>query len=56
MERIDKSNIETIPVVIPTEELSKFVTEIIRRYSDCTYRAYKLEEQAITMVEQEIEK
>ena len=56
IERIDISNIETIPVVIPTEELSKFVTEIIRRYSDCTYRAYKLEEQAITMVEQEIEK
>lgn len=56
IERFDISNIETIPIVKPTEELSKEVTEIIKYYADCNYRAFKAEEKAISMVEQEIEK
>ena len=56
IERFDISNIKTIPIVKPTTELSNAITEIIRNYSDLTYRAYKAEEKAILMVEQEIEK
>lgn len=56
IERFDISNIETIPVVKPTIELSQMVTEIVMKYADCTYKGYKSEEKAISMVEQEIEK
>jgi len=56
IERFDISNLMTIPIVKPTYELSNAITEIIRSYSDLTYRAYKAEEKAILMVEQEIEK
>ena len=56
IERFDKYSVENIPIVEPTEELSKMVTEIINHYADCTYRAFVSEEKAITMVEQEIEK
>ena len=56
IERFDISNIETIPIVKPTEELSKKVTDIIRYYADCNYRSFKAQEKAIRMVEEEIEK
>ena len=56
IERFDLDTIKTIPVVTPTKELSEEITEIIKRYSDCTYRAFNAEEKAIRMVEQEIEK
>lgn len=56
IERFDIDTIKTIPVVIPTKELSEEITEIIKRYTDCTYRAFNAEEKAILMVEQEIEK
>lgn len=56
IERFDISNIETIPVVKPTSELSQLVTEIVAKYADCTYRGYKAEEKAIQMIEEEIEK
>ena len=56
IERFDISNIETIPIVKPTEMLSRTVTEIIHHYADYTYRAFKAEEMAISMVEKEIEK
>ena len=56
IERFDIDTIKTIPVVTPTKELSEEITEIIKRYSDCTYRAFNAEEKAIRMVEQEIEK
>ena len=36
--------------------LSRKVTEIIHHYADYTYRAFKAEEMAISMVEKEIEK
>ena len=56
IERFDIDTIKTIPVVTPTKELSEEITEIIKRYSDCTYRAFIAEEKAIRMVEQVIEK
>ena len=56
IERFDIGNIETIPIVKPTPELSLAVTKIIQDYSDCSYKAYKAEEKAIQMIEEEIEK
>ena len=55
IERFDIENIKTIPIVRPTEELSQAVTDIVKSYMAKTYRAFKCEEQAIHMVEREIE-
>lgn len=56
IERFDIGNIENVPVVIPTKEISIEVTNVVRKYMDCTYRAFNAEQKAIRMVEQEIEK
>lgn len=56
IERIEPFHVESIPVVKPTKEVSDEITSLIQTYMDCTYRAFCAEEQAITMVEQEIEK
>lgn len=56
IERFDKYSVENIPIVEPSQELSQEVTDIIRQYMNYTYRAFQLEETAITMVEEEIEK
>lgn len=56
IERFDIGNVENIPIVIPSKELSEDITAIVRQYMDCTYRAFNAEEKAILMVEQEIEK
>lgn len=56
IERIEPFHVESVPVVKPTPEISEQITNIIRRYMDSTYRAFKAEEKAVTMVEEEIEK
>lgn len=56
IERFDTYNIENVPIVEPTKQLSERITSIIRYYMDCTYRAFNCEEKAISMVEEEIEK
>lgn len=56
IERFDKYNVENIPIVEPSKEVSEKVTQIIRQYMQYTYRAFNLEETAIAKVEQEIEK
>ena len=55
IERIEPFHVESIPVVIPSKELSATITDIIREYKDCLYRAFCKEESAISMVETEIE-
>lgn len=55
IERFDVQNIETVPIFIPTKELSAIITSIIREYKDCIYNAFCKEEKAISMVESEIE-
>jgi len=56
IERFDIDNIKTIPIVKPSIELSKKVTDIIQKYSEYSYKAYKAEDKSIRMVEEEIEK
>jgi len=56
IERIEPFHVESIPVVTPTKELSEEITSIIKKYMDYTYRAFIAEENAIQIVEQEIEK
>lgn len=56
IERIDAMRVESIPVITPTEQLSKQITEIVKHYAHCIYRAFCKEETAVEMVEAEIEK
>ncbi|GAA6530333.1 hypothetical protein LPYR103PRE_23060 [Segatella asaccharophila] len=56
IERFDIANVETIPVVKPTIELSGEITELIKDYKQCMYHAFNAEEKATKMVENEIEK
>lgn len=56
IERFDIGNVENIPIITPSKELSEEITAIVRQYMDCTYRAFNAEQKAIHMVEQEIEK
>jgi len=56
IERFDTYNLVNLPVVVPTTELSQQITNIVHQYMDYTYRAFKAEDKAISMVEQEIEK
>lgn len=56
IERIEPFHVESIPVVEPTKDLSAKISSLIRQYMDKTYRAFNCEEQAISMVEQEIER
>lgn len=55
IERIEPFHVESIPVVIPTKELSATITDIISEYKDSLYMAFCKEEKAISMVETEIE-
>ena len=54
IERFDIQNLERMPVIIPSAELSSSITVMINRYKDCVYRAFKLEEKAISIIEDEI--
>ena len=56
IERIEPFHVESIPVIEPTQELSDEISCLIKQYMSKTYRAFNCEEQAISMVEQEIEK
>lgn len=56
IERIEPFHIESIPVITPSNEISKKITSIIKRYMDLSYKAFNAEEKAIKMVEEEIEK
>lgn len=56
IERFDIANLENVPIVEPTQRISETVTEVIQTYMDSLYLAFKDEEKAITMVEEEIEK
>lgn len=55
IERIEPFHVESIPVIIPSSEVSQKITEVIGKYMDFSYRAFKSEEEAILLVEKEIE-
>ena len=55
IERIDTYNLEKLPIVKPSIQLSEYVTELVHQYMECTYQAFIAEEKAIQMIEQEIE-
>ena len=56
IERFDISNLKQIPIVKPSKELSLSITTLVRDYMHKTYQAFTAEEQAISLVEQEIER
>lgn len=55
IERIEPFHVESIPVVVPTPEIADAITTLVRAYMDCIYRAFKCEEEAVCLVENEIE-
>ncbi len=56
IERIEPFHIESIPVAEPPLELSLKITNLIKEYMECMYKASSNEEEAISLVESEIEK
>ena len=56
IERIEPFHIESIPIIIPSEHLSSSISQLVNAYRKKTTEAYKLEEQAIKLLESEIEK
>ena len=56
IERIEPFHVESIPVVVPPQELSCKIQDKIRNYMNATYKAFNAEEKAIKLVEKEIEK
>lgn len=55
IERIEPFHVESIPVVIPSEKMSRGITDIINIYKNNMYDAFNKENQAIQLVEKEIE-
>ena len=51
IERFDIYNLDFLPVITPTDEISKKVTQLVKEYMDYSYKAYKLEEEAISVIE-----
>ena len=56
IERIEPFHVESIPVIEPSPELSLHVKNLVQKYMDSSYEAFYKEENAISMVEQEIER
>ena len=56
IERVEPFHIASIPVLKPSDELSASVTALVSHYMHKTYHAFTAEEQAISLVEQEIER
>jgi type I restriction enzyme S subunit len=54
IERIEPFHVQSIPVVVPTEELSANITSLITNYKNNVYQAFSNENQAISLVENEI--
>jgi type I restriction enzyme S subunit len=55
IERIEPFHVESIPVFVPSEEVSKEITYKISTYKKNMYVAFNKENQAISLVEKEIE-
>ncbi|MBF0649237.1 restriction endonuclease subunit S [Dysgonomonas sp. GY75] len=55
IERIEPFHVESIPIFIPSEEVSKKITDKINTYKKYMYVAFNKESQAISLVEKEIE-
>lgn len=55
IERVEPFHIDQIPVLIPTKEFSELITREIKFYKNLTYNAFCKENQAVQLVEKEIE-
>ncbi len=56
IERFDAKRLESVPIIIPTPEISSCITAWIKTYGKNMYEAFCAEEKAISLVEAEIEK
>jgi restriction endonuclease S subunit len=55
IERIEPFHVESVPVFVPTEKVSKEITDKISTYKKNMHVAFNKEAQAISLVEKEIE-
>lgn len=55
IERVEPFHIETIPVFIPELDIIQLVSEKIKKFKNYRYLAFKKEQEAIALVEKEIE-
>ena len=55
IERVEPLHVQMIPVIVPNQELIDTISNKIREYQKLFYDAFKAEEQAIDLVEKEIE-
>lgn len=55
IERVEPFHVESIPVMIPSKGVSRKVTKAIMLYSDAIYKSFKKEQEAIELVEKEID-
>jgi len=55
IERIEPFHVDQIPVLIPTKDFSERITKIIQKYKENIYNAFIKENQAIQLIEKEIE-
>jgi len=55
IERVEPFHIDQIPILVPTQEFSELITQKIVEYKELTYTAFCKENQAIQLVEKEIE-
>ena len=55
IERVEPFHIETIPVFIPDSDIIQSVSEKIEKFKNYRYLAFKKEQEAIALVEKEIE-
>ena len=54
IERIEPFHVQSIPIVVPSKELSVNITNLITNYKNNVYQAFSNETQAISLVENEI--
>lgn len=54
IERIEPFHVESIPVYVPSEELSQKITSSVKKYMECLNKAFRLEEEALVMIEEQV--
>lgn len=55
IERVEPFHIDMIPVYIPEKEVMNNITVNVENYKNLFYKAFKMEEEAINLIEKEIE-
>ena len=55
IERFDAEHIGSIPIILPDDKLSMTIDKLVKEYANQIHHSFELEENAISMVEKEID-